>query len=66
VTQDAVTSPCINICVIDECTGFCAGCLRTLDEIVDWGTQTDATRREILARVAARRELVRKTQQEHR
>ena len=34
--KDVVLSPCINICVIDEETGFCAGCQRTIEEITGW------------------------------
>src|SRR5439155_1526644 len=29
-------SPCIAVCRLDEATGFCAGCFRTIDEIRDW------------------------------
>ena len=32
-----VQSPCVNVCRMDEHTGLCAGCLRTLDEIADDG-----------------------------
>jgi predicted Fe-S protein YdhL (DUF1289 family) len=31
-----VASPCINVCRIDEATGWCEGCQRTLDEIAAW------------------------------
>ena len=32
-----VPSPCNNVCRIDPATGWCEGCLRTLDEIAAWG-----------------------------
>ena len=32
-----VASPCISVCVMDPGTGYCIGCLRTLDEIAAWG-----------------------------
>lgn len=50
-----VASPCINVCRMDEQTGLCAGCLRTLDEIAAWGQAGDARRREILRQVEERR-----------
>ena len=50
-----VESPCIGVCVIDEASGLCEGCLRTLEEIALWGSSSPAQRREILARVNARR-----------
>ena len=31
-----VPSPCVNVCEMDATTGWCAGCLRTLDEIACW------------------------------
>jgi predicted Fe-S protein YdhL (DUF1289 family) len=34
--SEAIASPCIGVCRMDEATGWCAGCLRTLDEIATW------------------------------
>ncbi len=50
-----VASPCINICRMDEPSGWCEGCLRTLDEIAAWGSLTDAQRAELLIRLPDRR-----------
>ena len=50
----SVPSPCIGVCRIDEATGWCAGCWRTLDEIAGWGTADDATRRRIWQAIEAR------------
>ena len=47
-------SPCINVCRIDEATGFCVGCLRTIDEIAGWSAFDDAQRRDVWSRIAAR------------
>jgi uncharacterized protein len=30
-------SPCISVCRVDADSGWCEGCLRTLDEIAAWG-----------------------------
>lgn len=48
-------SPCINLCKMDERTGLCLGCFRTLDEIAAWSAAGDEARLEILSRVAKRR-----------
>ncbi|ANQ83484.1 hypothetical protein dqs_0407 [Azoarcus olearius] len=48
-------SPCINVCRMDAATGWCEGCLRTLDEIARWGRASDDDKRRILAAVAERR-----------
>lgn len=50
-----IESPCVGVCVIDEASGLCEGCLRTLDEIALWGSSSAAQRREVVARIQARR-----------
>jgi predicted Fe-S protein YdhL (DUF1289 family) len=36
-------------------SGLCEGCLRSLDEIAAWSALTDARKREVLARLPARK-----------
>ncbi len=31
-----VQSPCIGVCAMNDATGFCNGCFRTITEIQDW------------------------------
>ena len=50
-----IESPCINVCVLDTATGYCTGCLRSLDEIAGWGTFSDAERRAVWDALAERR-----------
>jgi len=47
-------SPCNKICRIDEATGWCKGCARTLEEIVSWPTAGAEERRVILTRTVQR------------
>jgi predicted Fe-S protein YdhL (DUF1289 family) len=47
-------TPCVNICVLDEATGTCMGCGRTLAEIAEWAAISDAERRAIMAALPAR------------
>ena len=42
-----VPSPCISICRIDTESGFCEGCLRTIDEIAAWSRMGDADKRSV-------------------
>lgn len=49
-----VPSPCIGVCRMDESSGLCAGCWRTLDEIAIWGRSDDTARRRIWQAVEAR------------
>jgi len=46
-SSEDVPSPCQSICRMDADTGWCEGCLRTLEEIADWGMQDDAARRAV-------------------
>jgi predicted Fe-S protein YdhL (DUF1289 family) len=45
-------SPCIGTCRLDEQGRYCVGCRRTLREIAEWGTASEARRRAILDRIA--------------
>ena len=49
------SSPCIAVCRLDDATGYCLGCLRTIDEIRDWIILLPDERRAVLARVEERR-----------
>ncbi len=55
-TAPPVPSPCVNICRMDEASGLCEGCLRTLDEIACWSLLEDAEKREVWQQLARRRE----------
>jgi len=42
-----VASPCINVCRMDASTGWCEGCLRTIDEIANWSTFDNDAKRAV-------------------
>lgn len=48
-------SPCINVCRMDEATGWCAGCLRTLDEITLWSRLTETGKQAVWDALPQRR-----------
>jgi predicted Fe-S protein YdhL (DUF1289 family) len=48
------SSPCLNICSLDE-RGVCRGCYRTLAEIAEWTRMTAADQWATVARAEARR-----------
>lgn len=50
-----VPSPCIGVCRIDPASGWCAGCLRTLDEITEWGVLPDRDKLVLWKRLMQRR-----------
>jgi predicted Fe-S protein YdhL (DUF1289 family) len=50
-----VPSPCVQVCTLDPVTGWCRGCLRSIQEIADWVEMTADEKRATLARIELRR-----------
>jgi predicted Fe-S protein YdhL (DUF1289 family) len=50
-----IVSPCNKVCVMNEATGLCRGCYRTLNEIACWGTMSDDERSAVVAELPTRR-----------
>ena len=50
-----VASPCVNVCQIDSRTGYCLGCMRTIDEIADWLEMTNEEKQQVLDRLEQRK-----------
>ncbi len=48
-------SPCINVCRMDASSGWCEGCLRTIDEIAGWSLYDDDEKRAVWDALEARR-----------
>jgi len=53
--EAALESPCVRDCRIDQVTGYCVGCLRTLREISYWESYAPAERRRVMALIDTRR-----------
>jgi predicted Fe-S protein YdhL (DUF1289 family) len=49
-----IPSPCMSVCLMDPDVGLCQGCLRTLDEIVQWGNSDDAFKVDVWSDIANR------------
>lgn len=53
--EDAyVPSPCVNVCVMDDASGLCLGCHRTIEEIMTWGILSAPQKRRVLEALAER------------
>lgn len=50
----ALPSPCMSVCQMDEASGLCRGCLRTLPEISAWGQADEDAKRQIWSHIDAR------------
>jgi predicted Fe-S protein YdhL (DUF1289 family) len=49
-------TPCIDVCEIDEVSGLCIGCGRSIEEIASWSEMSSPERRTIVAILPARRQ----------
>jgi len=48
-------SPCNELCLIDEDTGLCLGCLRTSEEIASWQTYTEVQKKNVMSEIEKRK-----------
>lgn len=53
--DSSVPSPCITVCQVDDATGCCIGCYRSIDEIREWPILSADEKRAVLARIAERK-----------
>ncbi len=52
--DNEVKSPCISVCAIDETTGLCMGCYRTIEEIAQWWDLDANNQQKIMEQVNQR------------
>ena len=48
-------SPCISVCQMEDATGWCLGCKRTIDEIREWMIMLPEERQRVLDALKDRR-----------
>lgn len=53
--QIGVVSPCVKLCKIDNQTGLCSGCLRTIAEITVWSKADRETKLQIWKKIDERK-----------
>ncbi|WP_265499328.1 DUF1289 domain-containing protein [Paracoccus beibuensis] len=52
---EAIASPCVGICTLDDDLRICTGCYRSLDEIASWGSLPPEARRRVIRDLPRRR-----------
>ncbi|MFZ6820658.1 DUF1289 domain-containing protein [Undibacterium sp. Ji22W] len=56
VTEEIeVISPCVKLCKIDNESGLCSGCLRTIAEITIWSKANRETKLQIWKKIDERK-----------
>ncbi len=53
-TQTEIKSPCISVCAMDDLTGLCQGCYRTIDEIKSWWDMNQNDQKNLLVALEER------------
>jgi uncharacterized protein len=54
VNEQEIESPCIGVCSMDDLTGLCLGCYRTLDEIQNWWDLDHVAKQKVIEKASAR------------
>ena len=54
--EPVVESPCINVCSMNNATGYCQGCYRTIEEIQSWWDYTFNQKSDVIKKTWARQE----------
>ena len=54
----AIKTPCVQVCAVDDESGLCLGCFRTLPEIAGWSQLSDAERQAIMDQAPGRRDRI--------
>ena len=47
-------SPCSGVCSMDDLTGFCQGCYRTMEEIQQWWDLDSDQKKEVVHKATER------------
>ncbi|MGZ8258061.1 MAG: DUF1289 domain-containing protein [Methylotenera sp.] len=53
-TQLEIKSPCIGVCAMDDLSGLCQGCYRTIGEIKAWWDMNQGEQKELLTALEER------------
>ncbi|HEY8353647.1 MAG TPA: DUF1289 domain-containing protein [Methylophilaceae bacterium] len=49
-----IVSPCIGVCTMNQESGLCEGCFRSIEEIREWWNMSAEERSEVMQRLEKR------------
>ena len=52
--QEEIQSPCIGVCSVDDASGYCYGCYRTIEEIKGWWDMSQSEQKTLLSALETR------------
>ena len=50
----SIETPCEKVCIVDQPSGLCSGCGRSLAEIASWTAYSDGDRERVMAALPQR------------
>ncbi len=54
MSKQTIDSPCIGVCSMDDLSGLCMGCFRTMEEIQNWWDMDDASKQAVIEQASVR------------
>jgi predicted Fe-S protein YdhL (DUF1289 family) len=51
---ESIVSPCIGVCAMNQTSGLCEGCFRSIEEIRNWWDMSAEQRAEVMAKLDER------------
>jgi predicted Fe-S protein YdhL (DUF1289 family) len=51
---ELIVSPCIGVCAMNDATGLCEGCYRSIEEIRDWWDMAPEERNSVMDKLEQR------------
>lgn len=54
MTIEPIASPCIGVCAMNEMTGLCEGCYRSIEEIREWWDMAPEARNSVMGELEQR------------
>lgn len=54
MSRQTIDSPCIGVCSMDDLSGLCMGCFRTMEEIQNWWDMDDAGKQTVIEQASVR------------
>lgn len=51
---EPIVSPCIGVCAMNDHTGLCEGCFRSIEEIRDWWDMAPEARNSVMDKLEQR------------
>ncbi|MGB7816164.1 MAG: DUF1289 domain-containing protein [Methylotenera sp.] len=54
LAETEIQSPCIGVCSMNDATGFCHGCYRTIEEIQQWWDLDNQQKQEVVLKASER------------